>query len=561
MKLFKGKSRRSRIFAAVTLALILVIAALNLLLTYIGTGNTFFADLTPEGLYTLTDGMKKECEFLDGLEGDGSGKKVKITFCTDPDNLISAMITRTTYFMALQLRDEFPGVEVETVNVTMNPTAVAKYKTTSLSKISPSDVIISYGDRYRIVNAQNFWTTGSSGTYFSYNGEYKMATILRSVTLANEKQPTAYFLTDHGETYFDPADPESEDSLKAGELANLLYETGLKIATLNLSEAKEIPDDCALLIINNPRVDFSYDKDALDRFDYVSDTEKLDRYLVKKQGAIMVAKDYAITLPVLEDFLSEWGFDFGRSVIKDEESSIAGTDGKHVVTVYDKDEEGYAYAIYGDFASLDSSPRTVISNTGYIKNSFGESPSVSEPGTPNVSKSFCNFLTTSASAKAYFENPESGESSELEGKEGVYTLAAVTARAAFNSSTAEYTHSYVFCANSADFFSNSLIGSATYANYDIVSALANNISRVDYYASTELGGTSLNSSSFGGKQLVSTELSTEDTNVYSPDASELIKVNKGISTAEKVVYTVIVAIAPLALLVIGTVVCVKRKFL
>ena len=558
MKLFKGKSRRSRIFAAVTLASILVIVALNLLLTYIGVGNTFFADLTPEGLYTLTDGMKNECKFLDDLDSGTGGKKVKITFCTDPDYLTSSIIARTTYFMALQLRDEFPSVEVETVNVAMNPTAVAKYKTTSLSKISASDVIISYGDRYRIVNVENFWTVGSDGTYFSYNGEYKMATILRSVTLANEKQPTAYFLTDHGETYFDPDNPESADSLKAGELASLLYETGLKIANLKLSEVQEIPDDCALLIINNPRVDFTYDADALDRLDYVSDTEKLDRYLVSKQGAIMVAKDYAITLPVLEDFLSEWGFDFGSSVVKDEEASIAGTDGKHIVTVYDDNEESYAYAIYGDFASLTSSPRTVISNTGYIKNSFNESESVNEPGTPNITKTFCKFLTTSAGAKAYLEK---ADGVELEADEGSHTLAAVTARAAFNTVTAEYTYSYVFCANSADFFSNSLIGSATYANYDIVSALANNISRVDYYASTEIGGTSLNSSSFGGKQLVSTELSTEDKNVYSPDASKIIKVNKGISNTEKIVYAVIVAIAPVAILIVGTVVCVKRKFL
>lgn len=558
MKLFKGKSRRSRIFAVLTLGLILAVAALNLLITYIGVGNTVFADLTPEGLYTLTDAMKDECEFLDGLDSDGKNKRVKITFCTDPDYLVSSIVTRTTYFMALQLRNEFSSVDVETVNVKMNPTAVAKYKTTSLSKISQTDVIISYGDRYRIVNAQNFWTTGSDGTYFSYNGEYKMATILRSVTLANEKQPTAYFITDHGETYFDPAAPQSEESLKVGELANLLYETGLKISTLNLSEAEEIPDDCALLIINNPRVDFTYDADALDRFDYVSDTEKLDRYLVKKQGAIMVAKDYAITLPVLEDFLFEWGFDFGSSVVKDEQSSISGTDGKHVVTVYDKNEESYAYAIYGDFAALESSPRTIISNTGYIKNAFGESASSSEPGTPNASKTFCKFLTTSSGAKAYLEK---ADGVELEADAGEYTLAAITARAAFNSETAEYTHSYVFCANSADFFSNSLIGSATYANYDIVAALANNISRVDYYASLELGGTSLNSSSFGGKQLVSTDLSTEDTNVYSPDASELLKVNRGISNSEKVVYTVIVFIAPAVLLVVGVAVCVKRKFL
>ena len=90
--------------------------------------------------------------------------------------------------------------------------------------------------------------------------------------------------------------------------------------------------------------------------------------------------------------------------------------------------------------------------------------------------------------------------------------------------------------------------------------LVNNISRVDYYASLELGGTSVNSSSYGGKQLVSSELSTEDKNIYSPDASEIVKVNRGITTAHKIVYTAIVASVPTMLLILGIVVCVKRKF-
>ena len=565
MKLFKAKSRRSRIFAAVTVASVAILICLNLMLTYFGLSKTLFVDLTPEGLYTLTDGMKKECEFLNTLGEDGSESKVKITFCTDPDNLVSAMTTRPTYFMALKLQQEFPSVEVETVNVTMNPTAVAKYKTTSLSKISPSDVIVSYGDRYRIMGAQNFWTTGSSGDYFSYNGEYKMAGALRSVTLANEKQPTAYFLTDHGETYYDPDNPTSEMSLKTTQLANLLRDTGLRIKTLNLSEIERIPDNCALLIINNPTLDFVADPDRFDEMSYVSDTEKLDRYLVLNQGAIMVAKDYktAGKMPVFEDFLREWGFEFGSSLIKDEHSSVSNASGTHsdIITEYDTNKENFGYAIYGEFAQLNSSPRTVISNTGYITSAFGESGTASEPGTPDVSKVYCSFLTTAKTAKPYSKNSDNGEYVDLAGEAKKYDLAAVTARSNFNSESAEYTYSYLFCANSADFFSNELLGNAAYANYDVTAALANNMSRMDYYASLEIGGTSLNSSSFGGKQLVSTTLTTEDTNVYSPDASELLKVNKGITAGAIITSTVIVAAVPVLVCILGIIVCVKRRFL
>ena len=119
----------------------------------------------------------------------------------------------------------------------------------------------------------------------------------------------------------------------------------------------------------------------------------------------------------------------------------------------------------------------------------------------------------------------------------------------------------MFCAASPDFFSNESLSNAAYANYDIMTALINNISRVDVYASLELGGTSLNSSSYGGKQLVSTKLSTEDTEVFAPDASEVEKINYGISTTEKVIYTVIVAAVPFVIMIAGAVVCIRRRFL
>jgi hypothetical protein len=84
---------------------------------------------------------------------------------------------------------------------------------------------------------------------------------------------------------------------------------------------------------------------------------------------------------------------------------------------------------------------------------------------------------------------------------------------------------------------------------------------MDIYASTSLGGTSLNTENFGGKQLVSTDLSEEDENIYSPDASEIIKTNRAITTTAKVIITLCVAIAPVVALVLGVIISVKRKFL
>ena len=136
-RLFKGKSTRTKIFTAITLLTILVFIALNLLLYYFGIHKTIFLDMTPEGLYTLSDLMLDECDdIFTKLRQKQNDKKVKVTFCTDSDYLIGSTTARLTYFMALKLQNEYPDIfEVETVNVGLNPTAVAEYKTTSLSKI------------------------------------------------------------------------------------------------------------------------------------------------------------------------------------------------------------------------------------------------------------------------------------------------------------------------------------------------------------------------------------------------------------------------------------------
>ena len=559
MRIFKGKSKRTVIFSAITVGVIVVLFAANLALSLIGGGRNWFIDTTPEGLYSLTEAMAEECAFVEELGKTDGDKCVKITFCNDPDRLISNFDTRATYYMALDLQKKYSNVEVETINVNTNPTALSKYKRTSLTKINSTDVIVSYGDRYRIVGALNFWTTD----YFSYNGEYRMATLIKSVTAIN--QPSAYFLTDHGETYYDPQNPESEGSLNTSYFYDLLSDCGLQVKTLAISEVDAIPDDCALLIINNPRKDFVTDPDKYNSLSYVSDLEKLDRYLVNKQGAIVVTKDYdeALSLPNLGDFLHEWGFDFSTSQVRDDESSVAGSGGKNLIAVYETAEDSYANAIYGDYASLATSARTTINNTGYITNSYGEQGYRNEAGSSETVKRYAPFLKSSGKASSYFYSDLAGnyDDSKVLDSTGQFDLAALTVRQTYDSVTAEHTYSYLFCAASADFFSNESLSNAAYANYDIMTALINNISRVDVYASLELGGTSLNSSSYGGKQLVSTKLSTEDSEVFAPDASEVIKVNYGISTTEKVVYTVIVAVVPFIVLIAGAVVCIRRRFL
>ena len=547
--------------SALTVIAIAVLLVLNLLLTYFGGIGLMYVDMTPEELYTVSPEMKEHTSFINELD---ASQKITITFCTDRDILTANRSLRMPYFLALGLDLLYDNLEVKTVNVEYNPTAVSKYKANSLSKIDSTDIIVSSGDRYRVVSTDSFWVNDSDGNLYSFNGEYKLASVLMSVTKIN--RPAAYFVTNHGETYYDANNPSREENAKAQAIYDLLTERGLRVETLDLSDpaVTDIPSDCVLLIINNPTSDFIFDDTQLDNFSYISETEMLDRYLVMNQGAIMVSKDPSISLPSFDGFLYEWGFDISDSIVSDEDYHMLAEDGSYtkIIGAYDTDKDSYGMAIYEDYATLPSAPAMIFRNTGYISCSFGPGMSTNEPGTYVTNRNYAPFFYSSTSAKAYSKGA-GGDYTELEYdaySSGKMHLSGVTTRMEINQTTAEYKYSYLFCSPSADAFSNEILGNASYANFDIMSALVENISRIDEHASLELGGTSLNSNKIGGKPLQNTTINETSTTKYNSQTGRDEIVVKGLTTSDRTFLTVLVMSAPVVIAALGIVIRVKRKF-
>ncbi len=535
------RSLRSKLFGVLTVVLVVAVVAINLLMPSLGLRKSLYVDLTPEGLYSLTDAMIRECSFIDDLEDE-----VTITFCADPDELIASDITRLTYFMALQLEKRFDNIEVEEVNVIYEPTKVSKYKPTSLSVIDPGDVIISYGGRYRIQKPVSFWA-GSETALSSYNGEYKMASYILSVTAV--ERPVAYFTVGHGETYYDISDPSREENHKAQALYDLLMGRGLEVKTVNLAEAGGVPEDCVLLVINNPREDFDIDPDKLDDINYRSEIEMIDRYLVARQGSVMVARDHALLddgssrHPALDAFLADWGFHFTDTVVNDDKNHVESTD-ESIDTIlgeYSTDEDSFGALVYSNFASLPSAAGVIFDDAGYIKSAFREGDALIEAGNSSE-RMFMEFMSSYDSAIAMAKSPE-GEYSSPENS-GKLILAAMTGRYQLDSYTNTATRSNIFCVNSASFFSNEVLGNYSYANSEIMALLIEEMIFNDRYASSELGGTSMNFDSYGGKFLADTTLEFD-----SEKKSEI----KTIS--------VILFALPVIALAAGVVVYVKRRYL
>ncbi len=546
MKQFFKKHRRLCLNTAVVVSVILLLG-LNILFPYLMQVSGDYLDATPEGLYTLTDKMKETCEKLTG--------DVTITFCDDPDRLLSHYETRYPYVMAVQLAKLYDNIHVETVNLSLNPTAVNRFKVTSATEISPDDVIFSCGGRYRIQAATSFWTKTSSEQedYFSFNGEFKFATLLLSITSIEE--PVVCFAYGHGEHIYVPEDDTAHAHLAhlsdpdRRAFYTLMKNQGLKVDYVNL-DTEDIPEDCVLLVMDGPTVDYTITNPS--SISEVNAIKKVHAFLSRPEtGSWMLFKDPTVHLPTLEDLSEDWGIRYANDTYirgTTENTLTDETLQKLIVELNQDDSESLSpYYIYDDLLNIGAPPRMIAENTGSVSMSW-INPGSGSSGLTSVTGYYYDFMY--AGENAYPYNPVTQESGEV----GTYALAALSMREFLDTDEATNVYSYVFGGATTSLTSNTYLEDPAYSNYDVMFATVRFISRVDVYASMELGGLSWNSTSYAGKQLLSETIPTTGYEKEDGDLYHILTRNTAV-----IWVVVLVAIPALAAGTTATVLLIRRK--
>lgn len=528
------RPRRRTVMALVSLAVLLATLLIGVGSAFLKSRWNSYVDMTEEGLYTLTSDFLSE---VGKIEDD-----ITITFCADPDVLLENYETRYVYIMAREIEKRMPNVTVKTYDIASNPTAVQEYRTTSSTVISWNHVIVSCDRSYRTLKASAFWSKDSStGNYFAFNGEYKMATAMLSVTAID--RPVAYFTVGHGERVYDPARPEDAENERQRAFWQLLRDEGLAVDTVCLDE-EEIPSDCALLIMNGPTADYASAREDWFLVDSLPALEKIDRYL-DGAGSLMVLKDPSVSLPALEEYLSEFGMQFVNGL------TVKGGRAEEAPEIlraeYPTEEDSLAHSLFGDVSGLATAPRVVIPRSGHIASSWIES-----------TKFISNHVSAMTSA-VFYSSPDTklyDSEGRLAGEGGGYALARMTARVR-TVDTRDY-FSYVFCAASTALVETEYLDNPNYANYDTLFSAVRSISRTDKYASDALGGLNINSDKYGGKHLHSDAIGKEDKPVYKD--GKVVRVYHGLTPLATVAYTLLVLLPVPCLAVVGTVLCVRRKY-
>ena len=320
---------------AITALVIAAVIILNVIFSIMSSANGWFVDLTTERLYTLSDTC---VDLLDNTfdkiaeerKAEGAEPlKVKIKFCDLEDNIMASTAQRYVLITAKQLAEKFPDIiEIEHINIWENPTAVEKYKTSVLSKIYSTHVIVESGTEYRAYDQTSFYLTNSgSTTPFAYMGEKRLTSGILAVTQA--ESPVAAVLTGHGEIFTDTALLETLDT------------AGYKVITVNDLVKEELPDNCRLIVCYNPTADF-VDSDGISD---ISEISVLESFLADNNHTFMIyTSPTSPKLPVLEGYLELWGISFMREetrtgsfssyTVKDENNALTG-DGLTFIANYE----------------------------------------------------------------------------------------------------------------------------------------------------------------------------------------------------------------------------------
>ncbi len=553
---FLKKHRRGAMTTLVVIVLLLAIL-LNLGLYYLFGENLWYGDATPEGLYTPSQLLLDTCASLQG--------EITITFCAESDRLLASYESRYVYYLAKQLSNRFDHIRVVCVNVLDNPTAVDPYRATSASRIDPDDVIVSCGGRYRIYSATSFWTLGENAQdetdYYSFNGEYKLATAFLAITSVVE--PVVCFAYGHGEHIYVPEEHTRYEELKShsdpsrSAFYTLMREEGLRVEYIDLT-TQEIPEDCVLVVMDGPTSDYPLgDGQTLDG---VNALTRLHRFLADRQGALMVFKDPDYSLPNLEDFMGDWGIGFENHILlQDMTQSL--TDGTEVsddhryeklIVNLSQDDKSVANAIYGDIAALGTAPRTIVERAGTVYKTWAND-GVGSSTVSNLIPGYFDFFTTSPSARRVTVD---GRLDSLETKSE--TPAAISMRIRYDKVTNDYYYSYCFGAATTSLTENTYLENRAYSNYDVLFALVRYISRTDEYASTALGGTSLNSDKLGGKPLLTDVLDPAGNTRY--DENRLVvEQYMPLTKTASVAWTLVLTIVPTLVVSVGAFYVLARR--
>ncbi|MBQ3508116.1 MAG: Gldg family protein [Clostridia bacterium] len=437
-------------------------------------------------------------DYLDTYVMPDAKEDIRIIFCDDETVIREDGTLSFILKTAEDLAEHYPDtVTIEYLNVWENPKIAREYGV----KASTS-VVVASGDAHRVCTMRDFFLFPANNNEqpVAYTGEKRFAVAMKAVV--SPDAPVAYFTLNHGESMEDYA------------LMYAVTDAGYMINYLD-ALSFDIPEDCGLLVSYNPARDFT----AVDGVSGISEIDKLDAYL--REGGKFMCFVSADTFAAggfdhIEGYLSDWGVTFAHDTgAEGIEECFALRDTAHSLTT-----DGYT--LVGQIPTAGQGSQIMAELSGTIRISNTTAITVAEGFAPSNgdyvsgSRTLSPLLRTYAGAEAWAGGRPVDRTSEG------YNLVTLTKDASTNASV-------LVCA-STEFATEAALQSGAYDN----------------------GPFLLTALEAMGKEEIPISLKSQ------PFADDTIHI---LTTAQARNITVaLVAIPVLAVLAVGLIVLIRRKF-
>lgn len=375
MKWTQNKSvRYGSLSAGLTIAVIAVIVVLNVIVSSVFSLVGADLDMTADNLFEVS---QETYALLDKVNAEEN--HVTVYFLADPDQLSEVATGNHGYTssglwgmkyihsLALELDEKYDYISVDYIDLSKEGYRVKEivgevYASLSIGSAyiivdnytperdSKGDIILgedgkpaSYWHNYRLYTRNDFYDFNLT-TYgvIGFKGDYRFCSTILSLT--NEKAPTAYFLTGHGESVGTYTMGEESTSFgDAASLRALLHDCGYNIRHINLQyEDFDADDEQALAVIYSPKSDY-----LSGSLSSANEIAKLEAFLSEANHSLMVFADPDTrVLPNLEGFLEEkGGVALSSDKLKNDGSSSITVDGYSLVGEYNHADDPLSSAL------------------------------------------------------------------------------------------------------------------------------------------------------------------------------------------------------------------------
>ena len=252
-------------------------------------------DLTSKGAFQLSETSIKLAQNVK--------KDLKITFLDDKQSYRSKASSNKYYAQVMAIAEEYGKynnkISAEYISIVDNPNFENKYPQETLSA---DNIIVSCGDKYRILDQYDIFNVKSYYSTYSYIASSKAEEAFDGAILSvTSTESTKLAIVE---------DNSTEDFTY---FKNILEQNNYELVSVKL-EQEDIPKDAKMLIVFTPEKDFS--KTA---------AKKIRTYLEnnKEYGKNMlyIPSSKTYKTPNLDEVLSDWGITVGDGLAYELESS------------------------------------------------------------------------------------------------------------------------------------------------------------------------------------------------------------------------------------------------